>query len=198
MIKICGLKTIKDIEIVNKYDIHYVGFIFAKGSKREISIEQAKEMKKVLNPNIKAIGVFTHTPIEQINYIADYCNLDIIQLHSDESPEMCKMANRPVWKSISIKSEDSILDIQKYNMCQGILLDTFKQGILGGSGETFDWNIVKDLSSKHFIILAGGLNSNNIKKAIEIVNPHVVDISSGVETNNTKDEQKIKELVNLF
>lgn len=194
-IKICGLRTLTDIKIINKYNISYAGFIFANSSKRKISVEQAKEMKKILRSDIKAVGVFTYIPIEEINNIVNYCNLDIIQLHSDETPETCKQAIKPVWKSIAIKSKNSILDINKYLDTAGILLDTYKQGILGGSGEIFNWNIAKNLSSKHFIILAGGLNENNINEAIKIVKPQVVDICSGVETNYIKDEQKIKNLV---
>lgn len=194
-IKICGLRTLTDIEIINKYNISYAGFIFAKGSKREVTINQAKEMKKFLNKNIKAVGVFTYSPIEEINNIADYCNLDIIQLHSNETIQDCKQAIKPVWKSIAIKSENSILDIDKYPDVAGILLDTYKQGVLGGSGEVFNWNVVKNLSSKYFIVLAGGINENNINEAIEMVEPQVIDICSGVETNYIKDEQKIKNLV---
>lgn len=194
-IKICGLKSIKDIEIINKYNINYAGFIFAKGSKREITKEHAKELINHLNPNIKSVGVFTYKSIEEINQIADYCNLDIVQLHSNESNNDLKKANRTVWKSISIKSHISLNEIEKYKAANGILLDTYKENTLGGSGESFDWNLVKGVSKKYFIVLAGGLNESNIIKAIKTVSPQVVDICSGVETNGIKDENKIKNLV---
>lgn len=193
-IKICGIKTFEDIEIINRYDIQYAGFIFAKGSKRELSVDRAKELRLNLNKNIKAVGVFTYTPIEEINYTADYCNLDIIQLHSNETDEDCKKANRTVWKSISIKSDESY-DIDKYEQADGILFDTYKPNTLGGSGEVFNWDKVKGLSQKYFIILAGGLNESNIVEAIDTVKPQVVDICSGVETDGFKDEIKIKNIV---
>lgn len=193
-IKICGIKTFEDIEIINRYDIQYAGFIFAKGSKRELSVDRAKELRLNLNKNIKAVGVFTYTPIEEINYTADYCNLDIIQLHSNETDEDCKKANRTVWKSISIKSDESY-DIDKYEQADGILFDTYKPNTLGGSGEVFNWDKVKGLSQKYFIILAGGLNASNIVEAIDTVKPQVVDICSGVETDGFKDEIKIKNIV---
>lgn len=193
-IKICGIKTFEDIEIINRYDIQYAGFIFAKGSKRELNVDRAKELRRNLNKNIKAVGVFTYTPIEEINLIADYCNLDIIQLHSNETDEDCKKANRTVWKSISIKSDENY-DIDKYKQADGILFDTYKPNTLGGSGEVFNWDKVKGLSQKYFIILAGGLNESNIVEAIDTVKPQVVDICSGVETDGFKDEIKIKNIV---
>lgn len=193
-IKICGIKTFEDIEIINRYDIQYAGFIFAKGSKRELNVDRAKELRLNLNKNIKAVGVFTYTPIEEINSIADYCNLDIIQLHSNETDEDCKKANRTVWKSISIKLDENY-DIGKYKQADGILFDTYKPTTLGGSGEAFNWDKVKGLSQKHFIILAGGLNESNIVEAIDTVKPQVVDICSGVETDGFKDEIKIKNIV---
>lgn len=193
-IKICGIRTIKDIEIINKYYIQYAGFIFAKGSKRQLSIEEAKNLRKELKKDIKAVGVFTYTSIDEVNTIADYCNLDIVQLHSNETVEDCSRANRKVWKSISVKL-DEMIDIEKYKQVDGILFDTYKQNTLGGSGEVFNWDKVKGLSQKYFIILAGGLNENNIVEAINIVKPQVVDICSGVETNGFKDEIKIKNIV---
>lgn len=193
-IKICGIKTLEDIEIINKYDVQYAGFIFAKGSKRQLSVDRAKELRQNLRQDIKAVGVFTYTPIEEINSIADYCNLDIVQLHSNETVEDCKKANTTVWKSISIKSDESY-DIDKYKQVGGILFDTYKPNTLGGSGEVFNWDKVKGLSQKYFIILAGGLNESNIIKAIDTVSPQVVDICSGVETDGFKDEIKIKNIV---
>lgn len=140
------------------------------------------------------MGVFTYTSIDEVNNIANYCNLDIVQLHSNETVEDCSRANRKVWKSISVKS-DEMIDVEKYKQVDGILFDTYKPNTLGGSGEVFNWNKVKGLSQKYFIILAGGLNENNIVEAINIVKPQVVDICSGVETNGFKDEIKIKNIV---
>lgn len=193
-IKVCGLRSVRDIEIINQYDINYAGFIFASGSKRQLTVELAKQMREKLRSDIKAVGVFTYTAIEEVNRIAALCGLDIIQLHSDESPELCVKANFPVWKAISIKSDQSLKDIEKYAV-DGILLDTYKPGSLGGNGETFNWNVVNGVSDKYFTILAGGLDENNVNKAIDSVRPHVVDVCSGVESNIIKDEEKIKNFV---
>jgi phosphoribosylanthranilate isomerase len=108
---------------------------------------------------------------------------------------MCAKANRLVWKAVSIKTEASLKEIEKYSGVDGILVDTYKAGSLGGNGETFNWDIVKGLSDRYFTILAGGLEADNINEAIETVKPQVVDVCSGVEINIIKDEEKIKNFV---
>lgn len=190
-IKICGMRRIEDIKIINKYPVNYVGFIFAE-SKRKVTPEQAKEMIKHLRDDIKKVGVFVNEDIEKVNEIAKYCGLDILQLHGEENNEMCKKAIVPVWKSISVKDEKSIEIIKNYNSVSGFLLDTYSKNMKGGTGKTFNWELVKELSKDNFVILAGGLTPENILEAIEIAKPQVLDINSGVETDLYKDEAKIK------
>lgn len=197
-IKICGIKTLEDVNIINRYDIQYAGFIFSKRSKRCINSEIAKKLILNLREDIKAVGVFTDTDVDEIYKIASECNLNICQLHSDETLNDCKKLKKhmSVWKSISVKSFISTDYIQNYADCvDRILLDTYKEGVLGGSGETFNWDLANNLSSKYSVVLAGGLNESNILKAIEKVKPQAVDICSGVETDSKKDEVKIKNIV---
>jgi phosphoribosylanthranilate isomerase len=194
-IKICGIKTKEEIEIINKFNVSYIGFIFAK-SKRKVTMEQAMELKQYLRKDIKTVGVFVNEAYQNINYIKDKCKLDVIQLHGDESVDTCKRINSKVWKTISIKDEKDLEQIDKYNFTEGILLDTYYKGEKGGTGKTFNWNIVKELSNKYKLILAGGLKKDNIIEAIKVIRPSVLDINSGVETNLIKDELKIKELFN--
>lgn len=193
-IKICGLKTLDDIALINKFPISYAGFIFAEGSKRQISIEQAKKMRKALRKDIKAVGVFTNTDVETINKIVKTVGLDIVQLHSDESNEDCKNINTSVWKMISVKDESSLKQIEQFQDADGILLDTYHKELLGGTGESFCWDLVKGISKQRFLILAGGLNPQNIIEAERIVQPQVLDINSGVETEGKKDRKKLEEL----
>lgn len=187
-IKICGLKSLRDIEIVNKYPVDYVGFVFAE-SKRKVSIHEAKAMVEVLRKDIKAVGVFVNTPPEEINKIVDYCKLDIVQLHGNETLEECEKIKASIWKSISVKEKADAAKIELYKNTQGILLD----GIKPGSGECFNWDLAKGISDKYFTILAGGLTPENVSNAIQEVKPQVVDVSSGVETDSIKDEEKIRE-----
>lgn len=187
-VKICGLRSLRDIEIVNKYDIDYVGFVFAE-SKRRVSIHEVKAMGEALRKDIKAVGVFVNTPPEEINKIVDYCKIDIVQLHGNETLEECEKIKAPIWKSISVKEKADAAKIELYKNTQGILLD----GIKPGSGECFNWDLAKGISDKYFTILAGGLTTENVSNAIQEVKPQVVDVSSGVETDSIKDEEKIRE-----
>lgn len=192
-IKICGIKTKDEIEIINKYPVNYIGFIFAK-SKRQVKKEDVVELRKLLREDIKAVGVFVNESVETIEEIVNTCNLDLIQLHGEETNELCKQLEIPTWKSIAIKDGKSIEEIEAYKDVEGILLDTYHKGEKGGTGKTFNWDIVKHIPKSKFTILAGGLNPDNVLKAIEEVNPQVLDVNSGVETDLFKDENKIRKL----
>lgn len=197
-IKICGLQSLEDIEIINKYqEIAYGGFIFAE-SKRKITVEKAAELKKAMRSDIKAVGVFVDMTIEKINEIAEAVGLDIIQLHSHETLEDCKNANRPVWKMISVKDEKSVEQEKDFPTAQGILFDTYLKGMTGGTGEKFNWNFVLGMPEKRFTILAGGLTPENIQNAMITVKPQVIDVNSGVETEGRKDAAKIEDLIRRF
>lgn len=189
-IKICGLRNVEQIRMINQYDIDYVGFVFAK-SKRQISTDRAIEMKKSLRRDIKTVGIFVNTPIDHVNKIAKFCNLDIVQLHGNESPRECARSIFPVWKAFSVKDKIDLDLLRGYQNVEGFVFDSSQ----GGSGKTFSWDLITGASAKHFTILAGGLNSQNVEKAVKEVRPQVVDISSGVESNGEKDEEKIKEFI---
>lgn len=193
-IKICGIKTLKEIEIINKYPVDFIGFIFAK-SKRQVTPEVVAQLRRFVRKDIKVVGVFVNESIETINAIIEKCQLDVAQLHGEESIETCKTVKCKIWKSFSVRNQQSLQTITSYSqVTHGILLDTYTKVLKGGTGKTFDWKIVKDFSKRYTIILAGGLNPNNIQKAMLTVNPQVLDINSGVETHLLKDENKIKEI----
>lgn len=191
-IKICGLKREEDIEAVNNYLPDYAGFVFAEKSKRNVTKEQAKSLIEKLDKRIKPVGVFVNSDINEVNEIAEYCNLEVIQLHGDETPEMCRSIKRKVWRALSVNDKTIDLEMEKYkNSCEAFVLDNGK----GGTGEKFDWTIVTQLSTKYTIFLAGGLYPENVKHALEIVRPHGVDVSSGVETEGVKDVNKIRRFI---
>lgn len=193
-IKICGLKTKEDIEKINGLEIDYIGFVFAP-SKRRISPVKAKALREDLSRKIKTVGIFLDEEIDKVNEVAQYCCLDIVQLHGRETQSYCSKIVKPVWKALPIASLEDVNKHENYPNVSGILLDTFIQGVPGGSGKTFSWNVAKDLSKKRFTILAGGLSPNNVAKAIHVVNPHVVDVSSGVELDGIKNLEKIQEFI---
>ena len=195
-IKICGIKRLKDIEIVNKYMPDYIGFVFAS-SKRQINHNQARDLKKKLNPKINCVGVFVDAAQSEILKLYDAKIIDTAQLHGNESEEYIsdlkqKTDNKlKIIKAIEI-SENT--DLSKYNESKAdfLLLDSGK-----GSGKTFDWDLIRKDFKKDFFV-AGGLNASNIADAIAKFNPYAVDLSSGVEVNGFKDENKIHEIMELI
>lgn len=192
-IKICGLTSKEDIEMVNGLAIDYVGFVFAS-SKREVTPRKAKELMKLLNPKIKTVGVFVNEDMSKVNEVAHLCSLDIVQLHGSETPKTCQKSTKPVWKAFSVAT---IKDVERhlcYPDVAGILLDTFVPGVPGGSGRTFNWDVATGIQRSN-IILAGGLSPSNVGSAIDQIRPDVVDVSSGVEKDGVKDLGKIIEFI---
>ncbi|MBN2879451.1 MAG: phosphoribosylanthranilate isomerase [Clostridia bacterium] len=200
-IKICGIKSLEEIEFINHMDIDYIGFVFAE-SRRQIDAAQAKVLSAALRKDIKRVGVFVQKSIEEINTIIDKAGLDIVQVHKNYTREMIAQIEAPVWYGISIKDADSIDEANQaiaYKNVSGIVTDSYVKGMEGGTGQTFNWELLKNIRNDAFLILAGGLNPDNIGEAIKAVNPHVVDISSGAEhtigTITMKSEEKIRKLV---
>lgn len=189
-IKICGLTRVEEVLMINNYQVDYVGFVFAE-SKRQLTIQQVQLLCKKLRKDIKKVGVFVNASKEDIEFIADACSLDIIQLHGEESPSFCSNLHKKIWKSFPIKDKSSLEAISAYEGMDGILLDTYVKGQKGGSGQSFNWHLAKNISKEIFTVLAGGLKAENVEEAIKIVSPHVVDVSSSVELDGYKNDEKI-------
>lgn len=195
-IKICGLKRLEDIEIANRYNPDYIGFVFAD-TKRNVSHELAKELKDNLNSNIISVGVFVDAPKEEILELFNDGIIEIAQLHGTESEEYIidlKESTNGELKIINAVEMSEDTDLMKYDSTNAdyLLLDSGK-----GSGKTFDWRLIrKDLKKEFF--LAGGLNNENIMPAIEEFDPYAVDLSSSLEVNGFKDEDKIKEIMEII
>lgn len=197
-IKICGIKEIQEIEIINEFNLTYAGFIFSL-SKRKISLEKGKMLIEKLRRDILPVGVFVNEDISFILKAVKICKLKVIQLHGDESIDYIEKLKKyleikgiKIWKVIHVKKEINIDEVKKYNMVNGILFETFKNGYYGGTGETFNWDLIKDITINQKKILAGGINSENINSAINISKANIIDVNSGVETNLIKDKEKIK------
>lgn len=197
-LKICGLRTRQDIEMVNKAMPDYIGFVFAE-SRRRVDLRQAYEMKESLDEGIAAIGVFVNSSLDEIIQLCKRGIIDGIQLHGDEDEayiqELKSVVSNPVIKAVRVKSTEQILAAQILP-CDYLLLDAFDGRQYGGSGKSFDWTVIPRLQKQFF--LAGGLNAVNIRTAIEEYRPYCVDVSSGVETGGMKDEVKINELVQII
>ncbi|NLL03458.1 MAG: phosphoribosylanthranilate isomerase [Clostridiales bacterium] len=196
-VKICGIKSIEDVKVINKYAPDYVGFVFAK-SKRQITQTQAKKLKSELNCNIKTVGVFVNESIENIVNLCKNEVIDFIQLHGDEDEKYIKTLNlyikNPVIKAVRVQNTQQILNAQNLP-CQMLLLDTYTKNQYGGSGKTFDYTLIPKLEKPFF--LAGGINEKNVRTAIKSSNPFCIDVSSGVETKGEKDALKIKNIIEI-
>lgn len=193
-IKVCGLKREEDIKYVNELKPDYVGFVFAKSS-REITLEQGINLVEKLDKNIKTVGVFVDKEISEVEKIASALKLDVLQFHGKEDNEyMSYFKAYEVWKALGVSNKEDLKEINKYKS-DGILLDSKILGRIGGTGEIFNWDIISDLKINKKLILAGGLNSNNVKEGISKANPNIVDVSSGVEIEGFKDFDKIKEFI---
>ena len=198
-IKLCGLKDKESIIAAHAAD--FIGFVFYQKSPRFITALNAKQLRSFVNPKQKVVGLFVNADFNLVSYVTDYLNLDIIQLHGDEEISYIKeikKLNKPIIKAIPIKNYSDIENAKKYsNLCDMILFDTMTTGRdSGGSGVSFDWELLKNHHSKKQWILAGGLNINNIGKALQITNAPVIDISSGIEiSKGIKCKEKIKKIL---
>lgn len=201
-IKICGLFRPEDIEAVNIAKPDYVGFIFYPKSHRYVTAERAKALRAGLDPSIKAVGVFVNLGTDEAAGIIRTASLDIAQLHGDETDEdICRLRQEcpkleQVWKAVRIKDGFNIGSLNQYSSADKLVLDAYVEGY-GGAGKSFDLNLIKGVDPRR-IILAGGLNPQNIRGAIKTVRPWGVDLSSGVETHRKKDKDKIINIVNLI
>lgn len=191
-IKICGISKADDIETVNLLKPEYIGFVFAEKSKRRISAGTAYDLKKMLHPAVKAVGVFVDEPIDAVAKLMNNNAIDLAQLHGQEDEAYIKTlryyTDKPVIKAFAIKSENDIAAANK-SSADFVLLDSSG----GGTGTVFNWDFINLISRPYF--LAGGLTPQNAGKAVERLEPYALDVSSGVETNGYKDKNKIAEFI---
>lgn len=194
MIKVCGLTEVREAEYLNRLKIDFAGFVlFFPKSKRNISIEKAEEIMKHLDKNIKKTAVVVSPAKEQI---IDVCNsgFDYIQIHGKIEEEVLKMAQIPVLKAFNVDDMDEFKMYSSNEKIAGYVFDAAEPG----SGRTFDWDILSQIERDgKLFILAGGLNPDNVRKAVAAVNPDMVDVSSGVENDDGfgKDILKIEKFV---
>lgn len=205
-IKICGITNLQDAQAAVKYGADMLGFIFAP-SPRRITPAQAKKIIDKLPESIIKVGVFVNEPLGKVKRIMKQCNLDLVQLHGDESPRYVKSFKGKAFKvfraepsSATIKggksrSTAALYKIKKYGLPL-FLLDTYVPGKAGGTGKTFDLKIAREAGSLGNVILAGGLTPDNVVRAIKKVKPAAVDVVSGVEKSpGKKNYKKLKKFI---
>ncbi len=196
-IKICGLRREEDISYVNECNPDYVGFVFAK-SRRQVTKEQAEKLRSRLNPGIVPVGVFVNEDMETIAKLVMEGIIDIAQLHGDETEhdieKLRRLTNKKVQIIKAIRVADKA-DVEKSRdfSADYLLFDSFSQKEYGGTGKTFDWMLLNEVSVPYF--LAGGISSINMEEAAESLKPYAFDVSSAVETDGCKDREKILSLM---
>lgn len=220
-IKICGLSRLEDIQMANELRPDYIGFVFAP-SKRQVTVPHASLLKSRLSPGISAVGVFVNQPAAMIAGLAKAGIIDMIQLHGDEGPKFIQSLKEqtglPVIRAIRVRSQQDI-HMADQLPCDYLLLDTYSKGQYGGSGQTFNWEMIpqndhtptsshaesmicageqKGLCShpSHPYFLAGGLNADNIRQAMK-TGAYCLDLSSGAETNGYKDYNKMQQVIHM-
>lgn len=196
-VKICGLTTLEDARFASGALADYLGFIFYPDSPRFIEPAKAGAIINWLEGPEK-VGVFVNQPLDNVNTISKSTGIDLIQLHGNESAEYCALVDKPVIKVFHItesKSSDELKsEMEPYcDVADYYLFDTKSDGLWGGTGKTFDWNILQEIADEKPFFLSGGLSSVNISEAIKSVQPTAVDLSSGLEESpGLKDFDKIE------
>jgi phosphoribosylanthranilate isomerase len=203
-IKMCGLTRSKDVEFAVSQGTDALGFIFYKKSPRNVFPDFVREMVSKLPPFVDSVGVFVDRDREEVEEIVEYCGLSHAQLHGKEDFKYCERVERyaspcHVIKAFRVSETTKSADFTPYDdVVHGYLLDTYAKGNAGGTGKTFDWNIINRLDLQRPLILAGGLSPENIEEAIKTIRPFGVDVNSGVEVEpGVKDHSKLMELVRL-
>lgn len=204
-VKICGLKTLADVEIVNQYLPEYVGFVFAK-TKRFVTDKQASIMRNALDKRIQAVGVFVNEPIEHVIQLCDTGIINVVQLHGEETDTYIQMLKQKtdtnVIKAVRVQSAEQVVE-NISAAADFMLFDTYKNGVPGGTGECFSLKILQESFAKlrernqtiKPYFLAGGLHCDNVVDVIRQMDCYAVDVSTGVETNGIKDAIKIKQFI---
>ena len=197
-VKICGITQYDDAKTAITMGADALGFIFYKKSPRNISPEAARSIICKLPPFITCVGVFVDATEEAIMTTAAASGINAVQLHGNESPELCGSIPFPVIKAFAVKSGFDIDELDCYPV-NGYLLDTWSEAHAGGTGTTFDWTVAKNAALFHHnIILAGGLNTTNIEEALDMVRPYAVEFNSGVEIRpGKKNPVKMREAITL-
>lgn len=191
-VKICGITSAEDALNAVNAGADAIGLVFYSQSPRAVTVEKARAIVSVIPPFVSVVGLFVNAPIAQIKSILSQVRLDVLQYHGDETPDDCLQINLPYYKAIRVKSDTNLIQCAlDFNSAKALLLDTYSELSVGGTGQTFDWKLIPaDLPMP--IILAGGLTADNVGKAIKQVNPYAVDVSGGVELiKGIKDADKI-------
>ena len=195
-IKICGIKHRDDALKAVESGADAIGLIFVEKSPRYASLTDARVIAESMPPFVTVVGLFMNASESEVREALKVVPLNLLQFHGDELPEFCDQFEMPYIKVLRMRENVNVVAFaQEYPNAAGILLDTYHKGVAGGTGQTFDWSLIPhDVPLP--LILAGGLNPENVASAVETVKPYAVDVSSGVESEPAiKDHNKIEQFI---
>ncbi|UCJ14728.1 phosphoribosylanthranilate isomerase [Pseudomonas sp. MM211] len=194
--KICGITRLEDALAAVAAGADAIGLVFYERSPRAVSIEQARAIVTALPPFVTTVGLFVDMQRAELDKVLAAVPLDLLQFHGDETAAECEAVGRPYIKALRVRAQDDVAAlVDAYPGARGVLLDTFVEGVPGGTGQAFDWSLVPAQLSKP-VILAGGLTPSNVSAAIAQVRPYAVDVSGGVEASKgIKDAGRVKDFV---
>lgn len=194
--KICGITQVEDALIAAQAGVDALGLVFYAKSPRAVTVAQAQKIIAALPPFVSTVGLFVNASRSEINAILDKLPLDVLQFHGDETAADCEGFARPYFRALRMQPGLDIAQLaEQYQSAQGILLDAWVPGVHGGTGERFDWTQIPASLAKP-LILAGGLNADNVAQAMQQVQPWAVDVSGGVEANRgIKDADKMRKFL---
>ncbi|AMP66866.1 MULTISPECIES: phosphoribosylanthranilate isomerase [Streptococcus] len=185
-VKICGLSTVEAVEATVLAGADYIGFVFAE-SKRQVSLEQAHELAKLVTGKTKIVGVFVSPSLEDLEQAIGQVPLDMVQIHGTFDEALIPKISVPVIRAIQLSDQEAKVT----SPADFLLFDA----PVAGSGRTFDWDLLKDQTIQQDFFIAGGLTVDNVRQARETFQPYALDVSSGVETDGRKDIEKIKAFI---
>jgi phosphoribosylanthranilate isomerase len=187
-VKICGITNSEDALAAIELGVDALGFVFAE-SPRQVTKGQAKDIIEKLPPFISPVGVFVDETIETIKEICDFCGIYTVQLHGHEEPQYLNgLRGYKIIKAFRIREEDDLRPLANYKP-HAFLLDSYVEGVMGGTGVSFNWVVARQAHKYGRIILSGGLTPENVREAIRIVKPYAIDVSSGVESSPGKKDK---------
>lgn len=191
-VKICGITRVEDALNAVEHGADAIGLVFYEPSPRNVKIPQAIEIANKTPAFVSVVGLFVNAEPDFVREVISQVKLDLLQFHGDETPQECASYGLPFIKAIRVKSDTNLVQCAKdFSASKALLLDTFTDGVAGGTGHVFDWNLIPATLDKP-VILAGGLNAQNVAQAINQVKPYAVDVSGGVEiSKGIKDAAKI-------
>lgn len=195
-VKICGITRERDAFAAVDAGVDALGFVFYPPSPRYVTAERARAIVRALPPFVTTVALFVDAESALIDQVVDQVGIDLLQFHGDETPEQCARHGRPWIRAVRMKADADLHRLQlRFSAARGLLLDAYRPGVPGGTGEAFDWDRVPaQLAPK--IVLAGGLGPHNVGDAIRRVRPYAVDVSGGVEAEKgIKDADRIKAFI---